>query len=201
VAVWFKFGQDKDFPLPNFSSNTQDETGQLYPGAFFSPTGVVNQYVDVEGNHSIVARAVARDAITLLKNDDNILPLKSNDSLKVFGTDAGTDPDGINSCSDHGCDKGVLVEGWGSGTARLPYLITPQDAIANKSSHAKFYITDTFPSDLTADPNDIAIVFINSDSGENYITVEGNPGDRTVSGLYAWHNGDELVQAADRKVL
>ncbi|KAJ9409196.1 CAZyme family GH3 [Paecilomyces variotii] len=199
VATWFKFGQDKDFPLPNFSSNTLDRTGEIYPGALFSPIGIVNQYVNVQANHNIVARAVARDAITLLKNDHNILPLKRNDSLKVFGTDAGGNPDGINSCSDHGCDKGVLVEGWGSGTSRLPYLITPQDAIANRSSNAKFYITDTFPSDVTANSNDVAVVFINSDSGENYITVEGNPGDRTVSGLYAWHNGDKLVQAAAEK--
>jgi beta-glucosidase len=40
------------------------------------------------------------------------------------------------------------------------------------------------------------MVFINSDSGENQDTVEGNAGDRSASGLYAWHNGDALVQAA-----
>lgn len=27
-------------------------------------------------------------------------------------------------------------------------------------------------------------------------TVEGNPGDRTASGLYTWHNGDTLIQDA-----
>jgi beta-glucosidase len=89
--------------------------------------------------------------------------------------------------------------GWGSGTAKLPYVITPQDAIANISSTAEFYLTDSFPSSVEANSNDIAIVFINSDSGENFITVEGNPGDRTSSGLYAWHNGDDLVKAAAKK--
>ena len=68
-------GQDKDYPLPNFSTNTQDKEGLLYPGALFSPSGVVNQFVDVRGNHNITARAVAREAITLLKNDMDILPL------------------------------------------------------------------------------------------------------------------------------
>jgi len=59
-----------------------------------------------------------------------------------------------------------------------------------------YYSGDTFPSGITAAPGDIAIVFINSDSGENQDTVEGNHGDRDASGLYAWHNGDQLVQAA-----
>ncbi|KAL2012407.1 hypothetical protein VTN00DRAFT_5125 [Thermoascus crustaceus] len=199
VATWYKFGQDKDFPSPNFSSNTDTSKGLLYPGAVFSPIGVVNQFVDVQDDHKTVARAVARDAITLLKNENNTLPLKRNDSLKIFGTDAGTNPDGINSCADRGCNKGVLTMGWGSGTSKLPYLNTPQDAIANASSNAEFFITDNFPSDVTAKPADVAIVFINADSGENYITVEGNPGDRTVAGLHAWHNGDDLVKAAASK--
>ncbi|KAL1980469.1 hypothetical protein VTN96DRAFT_4126 [Rasamsonia emersonii] len=199
VATWYKMGQDKEYPLPNFSTNTQDATGPLYPGALFSPTGVVNQFVNVQADHNVVARAVARDAITLLKNVDNTLPLKRNASLKIFGADAGPNPDGLNSCSDQGCDKGVLTMGWGSGSARLPYLITPQDAIRNVSSNAQFYISDSFPSGISAGPNDIAVVFINADSGENYITVEGNPGDRLVAGLYSWHNGDELVQAAAKK--
>ena len=199
MATWYKMGQDQDYPLPNFSTNTEDETGPLYPGALFSPSGVVNQYVNVQGNHNITARAVAREAITLLKNEGDILPLGKNDSLKVFGTDAGGNPDGLNSCTDQGCDKGVLTMGWGSGTSRLPYLITPQEGIANVTQNAKFYITDTFPSDVTASANDIAVVFINADSGENYITVEGNPGDRTEAGLYAWHNGDDLVKAAAEK--
>ncbi|KAH1408833.1 hypothetical protein KXV95_008873 [Aspergillus fumigatus] len=199
VAAWYKMGQDGDFPLPNFSSNTQDATGPLYPGALFSPSGVVNQYVNVQADHNITARAIARDAITLLKNDDNILPLKKDDALKVFGTDAGPNPDGLNSCADMGCNKGVLTMGWGSGTSRLPYLVTPQEAIANISSNAAFFITDKFPSNVAVSSGDVAVVFISADSGENYITVEGNPGDRTSAGLNAWHNGDKLVKDAAAK--
>lgn len=52
---------------------------------------------------------------------------------------------------------------------------------------------------LTAASDDIAIVFINSDSGENQDTVEGNAGDRNEAGLYAWHGGDALVQNAAAK--
>ncbi|KAK2736662.1 hypothetical protein FQN57_000599 [Myotisia sp. PD_48] len=199
VATWYQLGQDKDFPPPNFSSNTEAETGLLYPGALFSPSGVVNRFVDVQNDHHKLARTIARDSITLLKNDGSFLPLTTGSKLKVFGTDAGTNPDGINSCADKGCNKGVLTMGWGSGTARLPYLNTPQDAIKNRTKDAEFYITDNFPLDIEVRPDDIALVFVNSDSGENYITVKGNPGDRTIAGLHLWHGGDELIQKAAEK--
>ncbi|OCL04272.1 glycoside hydrolase family 3 protein [Glonium stellatum] len=196
VAAWYQMGQDKDYPPPNFSTNTQDATGPLYPGALFSPSGIVNEFVDVQDGHAIVARNISRDAITMLKNVNNTLPLSTNSSLKIFGTDAQKNPNGINSCSDQGCDQGTLGMGWGSGTARYPYLDSPMDAISSRASNVKYYNTDTLPSGLTASSSDIALVFINADSGENYITVEGNPGDRTTAGLNAWHNGDALVKDA-----
>jgi len=40
---------------------------------------------------------------------------------------------------------------------------------------------------------DVAMVFLQSDSGEGYITVDGNAGDR--NNLTVWLNGDALVQA------
>lgn len=199
VATWYKFGQDKDFPLPNFSSYSQNARGLLYPGALFSPIGTINEYVNVQSDHHILARQIARDSITLLKNEDDLLPLDRNRSIKVFGADAGTNPNGINSCSDKGCNKGVLTMGWGSGSSNLPYLITPEDAIRNISQKAEFYITDKFPRNVKAGPDDVAIVFVNADSGENYIIVESNPGDRTVAELKLWHGGDELIEAAANK--
>ncbi|KKZ63342.1 beta-glucosidase F [[Emmonsia] crescens] len=199
VATWFKLGQDKDFPLPNFSTHTNAQSGLLYPGAIFSPIGVVNQFVDVQENHNTIARAVARDGITLLKNEDNVLPLSPDASIRVFGTDAGPDPLGLNPCADRGCNRGVLTMGWGSGSASVPYLVTPQEGIEARAPKTKFHITNNFPRNLDVKPDDIAIVFINSDSGENYIMVEGNPGDRTLVGLYAWHGGDQLVIDAAKK--
>lgn len=192
-------GQDKDYPLPNFSSFTDKETAPLYPGAVFSPSGVVNQYVNVQDDHHVIARTVARDAITLLKNEDGLLPLDKNASLKVFGTDAGSNPGGINSCADMGCNKGVLTMGWGSGTAKLPYLVTPEAAIRANAENVEFHITDNFPRNIEVGLDDIAIVFLSADSGENYIIVKSNPGDRTVAGLHAWYGGDELVQDAAEK--
>jgi beta-glucosidase-like glycosyl hydrolase len=199
LATWFQLGQDANYPPPNFDTNTQDAEGPLYPGALISPRGVVNQFVDVQGNHAQVAKEIARDAITLLKNLNGTLPLKLNSTLKVFGTDAEKNPDGINSCTDQGCDKGTLGMGWGSGTARYPYLDSPIDGLKARGARHTFYNTDSFPSSATVAPGEVALVFINADSGENYITVENNPGDRTSAGLKAWHNGDALVKAAAAK--
>ncbi|KAF2476239.1 beta-glucosidase-like protein [Lindgomyces ingoldianus] len=194
LASWYQFGQDRNYPTPNFDTNTQDASGPLYPGALFSPSGVVNQFVDVRATHAEIARAVARDAITLLKNTIATLPLAKNTTLKVFGTDAEKNPDGINSCSDQGCNKGTLGMGWGSGSARYPYLDSPIDGLKARGAKYQFFNTDSFPSNSNPNPGDVALVFISADSGENYITVDGNPGDRTNAGLNAWHNGDKLVQ-------
>jgi len=115
VAAWYQLGQDQDYPLPNFSANTADATGPCYPGALFSPTCVTNEYIDVQADHANVARNISREAITMLKNDNNTLPLSTSAVLKIFGSDAQNNPAGINSCNERGCDTGVLGMGWGSG--------------------------------------------------------------------------------------
>lgn len=194
LATWFQMGQDSNYPPPNFDTNTQDAEGPLYPGALFSPRGVVNEFVDVQANHAEVARAVARDAITLLKNTNSTLPLPRNATIKVFGTDAEKNPDGINSCADQGCNKGTLGMGWGSGSARYPYMDSPIDGLKARGINHTFFNRDSFPSNSNPSPGDTALVFISADSGENYITVENNAGDRNSAGLKAWHNGDQLVK-------
>jgi hypothetical protein len=40
---------------------------------------------------------------------------------------------------------------------------------------------------------DVAFVFSNADSGEEYIDVDGNVGDR--KNITLWHNGDALVSS------
>ncbi|KAI1391464.1 glycoside hydrolase family 3 protein [Hypoxylon trugodes] len=199
VATWYQLGQDKDYPPPNFSSNTADPTGPLYPGAVFSPVGVVNEYVNVQGDHKVVAKQVAQEAVTLLKNNGSFLPLSTSSPLFVFGTDAQADPEGINSCTDKTCNRGLLGMGWGSGSANYPYLDDPISSLKRKVANVTYFATDSFPTVPTPTEDDVAIVFINSDSGENSYTVENNHGDRDSDGLKAWHNGDELVQKAAEK--
>ncbi|KAE9379142.1 glycoside hydrolase family 3 protein [Stipitochalara longipes BDJ] len=199
VATWYQLGQDHDYPLPNFSANTADPTGPCYPAALFSPTCITNEYVNVQADHANVARNVSREAVTLLKNINSTLPLSTSATLVIFGSDAENNPNGPNACTQRSCDTGVLGMGWGSGTANYPYLDAPIDAIKRKAANVTYYSSDSFPSGLTATAGDIAIVFVNSDSGENQYTVEGNDGDRSASGLYTWHNGDALIEAAAAK--
>ncbi|KAI0457960.1 beta-glucosidase-like protein [Xylaria acuta] len=197
VATWYKMGQDSaDYPPPNFSSNTADRVGPLYPGALISPTGVVNEYVNVQADHKTVAKQVAQEAITLLKNADSFLPITTSAPLFVFGTDAQADPQGVNSCTDKSCNRALLGMGWGSGSANYPYLDDPISSLKRKAANVTYYDTDSFPKVAAARDGDVAVVFINSDSGENTYTVENNHGDRDASGLSAWHNGDDLVEKA-----
>ncbi|KAI1876458.1 hypothetical protein JX265_003984 [Neoarthrinium moseri] len=199
VATWYKMGQDKDYPRPNFSSNTRDREGPCYPSALISPTCVVNQYVNVQADHKVVAKQVAQEAITLLKNNGSFLPISTSAHLSVFGTDAQADSQGINSCTDKSCNRGLLGMGWGSGSADYPYIDDPISSLKRKASNVTYYNTDSFPSVPAPGKDDVAIVFITSDSGENSYTVENNHGDRDSSGLAAWHNGDTLVQKAAAK--
>jgi beta-glucosidase len=122
VATWYQLGQDQDYPLPNFSANTADPTGLCYPAALLSPTCVTNKYVNVQADHASVAREVSREAITMLKNDNKTLPLSTNSTLKIFGSAAQANPNGINSCNQRACNEGALGMGWGSGKSILIFF-------------------------------------------------------------------------------
>lgn len=54
--------------------------------------------------------------------------------------------------------------------------------------------TDLVTAQQVAKGADVALVFINADSGEDYLTVEGNEGDR--NDMAAWHGGDAVSLGA-----
>ncbi|KAF3910965.1 Beta-glucosidase [Arthrobotrys entomopaga] len=179
-AGWYLLGQDQSYPSVSFSSWGGNGGG------------------DVSGSHKTIARAVAGDGIVLLKNVNNALPLNKPASLAIIGSDAIANPNGINSCNDRACDTGTLAMGWGSGTDQFPYLVDPLTAIRTQAqSDGTTIVTstsDTASSGASAAQSaSTAIVFINADSGEGYLTVEGNAGDR--NNLDPWHNGNDLVKA------
>ncbi|KAK5128716.1 hypothetical protein LTR85_000049 [Meristemomyces frigidus] len=223
VAAWYQLGQDDEgrWPKvadgggPNFSSWTDDETGQLHPGSPNSEeTAVVNKYVPVRqteegGDHDELARRIAREGIVLVKNEDGILPLPRNATslanrghdgklrVGIFGEDAFPDPDGPNACADRGCNIGTLAMGWGSGAVELPYLVSPAEALHANFDSQTVEVTEWKNNEVkhvdgTAAAQDLCIVFLNSDAGEGFISWGGIKGDR--NDLYPQKGGDELVQ-------
>ncbi|CCG83194.1 Probable beta-glucosidase A [Taphrina deformans PYCC 5710] len=198
MAAYFKLQQNVSFPSPNFNSFSASEYGYLYNDK--TDFTQLNQYVDVRAQHALVAQEVNEQSIILLKNDNSALPLTNSTRwLNIIGSDATSAQYGANGCADRGCDNGTLGIGWGSGSANFPYLVTPAEAIsarARAQGQLVYTITDDYAyaeiNSTVGLPYTASLVFINSDSGEGYISVDGNQGDR--NNLTAWHGGDRLVE-------
>ncbi|KAL5478754.1 hypothetical protein ACEPAI_2031 [Sanghuangporus weigelae] len=213
VAAYYQLNQDDPdrFPQegPNFSSWTDEQIGFLHHGSGEGERGVVNKYVDVQGEgedaHGKLVRRIGAEAVTLLKNEDGILPLSKDGSgltsesrkarVAIIGEDAG-EGKGPNYCKDRGCNQGTLAVGWGSGATEFPYLVTPESALRSSfdSSHVSVtsYPTNFIPPASSIEDQDLCLVFINADAGEGFIAHDGISGDRTD--LHPQKGGDRLVQ-------
>jgi beta-glucosidase len=189
LAAYYLLKQDQNYPAVNFDAWNQNDA--------------INKHVDVQNGHGTLIRQIGAASTVLLKNVNKALPLNKPASLAIIGNDAGNNSRGPNGYSDRSGDDGVLAMGWGSGTADFPYLSSPLDAIKTKAqADGTTVASSTSDSDTTtagsiATGKTAAIVFINADSGEGYITVEGHAGDR--NNLDPWHNGNALVQAVAAK--
>ncbi|KAJ9118611.1 hypothetical protein QFC22_003831 [Naganishia vaughanmartiniae] len=185
MAGYFLLGQDSNYPSVNFDT--------------FKPNGPLDEHVNVQDDHAEIIRKVGAASTILLKNENGTLPLRKPRTLAMIGSDAGPPARGPNGFSDRGGVDGTLAMGWGSGTTQFPYLISPLEAIQRRAIQDHTLVSwslEDFDLGLavsTAAKVDVAIVFLNSDSGEEYIVVDGNIGDR--NNLTAWHGGDELVLA------
>ncbi|KAL8961817.1 MAG: hypothetical protein Q9193_001682 [Seirophora villosa] len=198
LAAWYYVGRDQTQVPVNLDSWTLDTFGYRHFVAE-EAYGLVNEHVDVRAEHGTLIRQIGSASTVLLKNNNSALPLTGRERFTaVFGSDAGSNPYGPNGCPDRGCDNGTLAMGWGSGTANFPYLVTPETAIQNEivSNNGVFQsITDNFAGtqiQALASQASVAIVFVNADAGEGFITVDGNTGDR--NNLTFWQGGDVLIQ-------
>ncbi|KAI1765702.1 glycoside hydrolase family 3 protein [Hypoxylon sp. FL1150] len=197
MAAYFKVGRTlKQDPI-TFDSWTRDTFGPIHY-AVKEGHQQINWHVDAQKEHGNLIREIGAKATVLLKNN-GALPLKKPKFLAVIGEDAGPSPLGPNGCSDRGCDEGTLAMGWGSGSDDFPYLITPLDALNFQAveDHTRIeavldnYAWTTTEALITQE-GATALVFVNADSGEGYIEVDGNAGDR--NNLTLWGSGDELIK-------
>ena len=186
MAGYFLLNQDQDYPPVSFD-------------AFRPLAPENNSHVDVRADHDQVIRHIGAASTVLLKNVNGALPLDKPRSIALIGEDMGPSMLGPNGCSDRDCDEGTLAMGWGSGTAEFTYLVDPYAAVSLQALHDHSTLSWWFDNFDLAGANktvmgvDVAIVGINADSGEGYITVDTNEGDR--NNLSAWLNGDELVKS------
>lgn len=199
---------------PNFSSWTRNTVGSLNVCAGDrSPIGVVNKHVDVMNNpiSKSAALQTAVEAIVLLKNKNSVLPFYSNSnsnnvsishprSINLFGLAAGPDPAGPNCADGIGCSNGALGSGWGSGAVSFSYFVTPFEAISKRAREENISVDYAFASYNVSKitekaPNaDVNIIFGLSDSGEGYLEVDKNYGDRNNFTL--WHNAEAVIEEA-----
>lgn len=202
MAAYFKVhtGNYTSRPDINFSAWTNQTTGPLHPSSNQSIT-TVNKFVDVQSDHASLIREIGAKSIVLLKNTNNLLPLTDPPSIAIIGDDAQDPPGGPNACPDRGCfNGGTTAMGYGSGTADFPYLISPATALyhhhANSTTTTLTNTTSNWDlptAQHAASTAHIAIVFAAATSGENYLTVATNAGDR--NNLTLWANGDALIAA------
>jgi len=87
----------------------------------------------------------------------------------------------------------------GSGTANFPYLVTPDTALQNQaiadgSRYESIFDNYAWTSieTLVSQDSVTTIVFVNADSGEGYLSPDGNEGDR--NNLTLWQDGDALIK-------
>ena len=146
-----------------------------------------------------VIQHIGAASTVLLKNINGTLPLRKPRNIALIGSDLGPSHEGPDGYTDRGGDDGTLAMGWGSGTDNFPYLVDLLQAIHLPARHDHTSLSwwfndfDTAGAAETATGIEVAIVGINSDSGEDYIVVDGNEGDR--NNITAWHGGDDLVLA------
>eukprot|EP00026_Physarum_polycephalum_P004175 Phypoly_transcript_04192.p1 GENE.Phypoly_transcript_04192~~Phypoly_transcript_04192.p1 ORF type:complete len:642 (+),score=81.05 Phypoly_transcript_04192:243-1928(+) len=132
-------------------------TGLYAVGAMDNPSPTGNLAANVTSDaHAALALALAQNAVALLQNTGNILPLApSGKTFAVLGDAGSANP---------------TVAGGGSGSVRPPYVITPLEGIQSRvGSAGKVSYAPTNPITTAvevAKAADYAIVFVGFTSSE-----------------------------------
>ncbi|GFG17907.1 hypothetical protein IFM61392_10282 [Aspergillus lentulus] len=167
LTPYFYLDQDTDYPTVDPSSYAvlAATYGLLSPGDP-SPKGR-----DVRGNHSLLIREIGSAGTVLLKNSNNTLPLKTPKVIGVFGNDAPDVSTGLLYPDDaYGPKMGTLAVGGGSGSGRMPYVVSPLEAIKARAKDEGSHVVYLTNNDLIAAGDlksiypwpDVCLVFLNS---------------------------------------
>nr|AAB08445.1 beta-1,2-D-glucosidase [Septoria lycopersici]AAB08446.1 tomatinase [Septoria lycopersici]prf//2208445A beta2 tomatinase [Septoria lycopersici] len=141
LMPYFFLGQDTDFPTVDPSTGFVFARTYNYPDEYLT-LGGLDPYNppparDVRGNHSDIVRKVAAAGTVLLKNVNNVLPLKEPKSVGIFGNGAADVTEGLTFTGDDsgpwGADIGALSVGGGSGAGRHTHLVSPLAAIRKRT--------------------------------------------------------------------
>jgi len=154
-----------------------------------------NINLKAQSMHTETHRQAATESQILLKNDNNVLPLTNKyRKIAVIGKDA----DKAQSCTDTACTNGNIIQGFGSGTTDFAAITDPYNSIRNRASKEGITVVGSISDNASEGANaardaDVAIVFVRATSGEEYIVVDDNKGDR--NNLDLWHGGNDLVRS------
>ena len=77
----------------------------------------------MRGDHYKIIREVGAAGAVLLKNVNNVLPLKAPKTIGVFGNAASDDTQGAEN--DVSFEYGALCVGGGSGTGQVSFILMP----------------------------------------------------------------------------
>ena len=192
IATMYQLGQMENFPKTDLYKDTKTD-----------------KRIELQ-------RRAAAESQILLKNEDNILPLKSNITIAIIGNDAaerdcGTDEDMGCQNTTNKVQVGHIPLGYGSGTTTFGYLIHPLEAILEASKEKNISVEYSCNLNFTdvegvhveakediengvkiANISDVAIIFAKADSGEEFLQVENSIGDR--KDLDLWHGANELIK-------
>jgi len=162
---------------------------------FDQMSGYPNVNIRAQSMHAETNRQAAIESTVLLKNADSILPLTNKyKKIAIIGKDA----DKAQKCNDSACTNGNIIQGWGSGTTDFVGVSDPFSAIKNRASKDGISVVSSLSDNSSEGANaargaDVALVFVRASSGEEYIVVDNNKGDR--NNLDLWHGGNDLVKS------
>ena len=222
-SILEKYADEKKITEEKITDSAKRIIATLYQMNQMENYPSIHIYQDTINDERIkLQRKAATESQILLKNEDNILPLKNIKSIGVIGNDAMERDCPIDEdflCCKNSTNEvvnGHLPLGYGSATTTFKYLITPLQGITELAekrnikveSSGKLMYTDVIrdgvsvhveaKEDIENGENlarnvDVAIVFVKANSGEELEIVESSIGDR--KDLDLWHGGNELIEA------